>query len=464
MAKKQNDSRRLLVSSSFSPTDDADGPPDVDSARSGALASVRALRRQGTWPEDLDLLVISDAYGLVEPDSPAGPPVPIPFTRAENPDWWAGFITRNLDNYITRRGHSSAFVLPEAAHEPALRASQKLRQFDTTWSGIDNGGLEALKPWVTGEQQAAPPKKRATRRSASAKEGVGAADVETAVEAILSPAQTIAAHIVEDSIYSERFILAIGKMSGEEIDEVRRELSYEWSRRSQRRHEPQRNEGRRMERRSVSNFITNSARLPWSEMPAGTFYSRLLESYGMASVLGSINKAVSQLAITEPGRYREILARMPKDESEFMTDLLYLLWEASSRMDKDEISLLRAYLSDSCTHEELRRLGLARNLRLEDRYEILRSVISCQVGLAPFGDISDYRRIWLRFDEIENILGYSDHDRWELVKALGTLIGDSPRCVTIWLNISPGSPATSAQIQAALENNLRITDDLTTPR
>ncbi len=450
MAKKQNDTKRLLVISSFSPTYDADGPPNVASARSGALSAVRALRRQGTWPEGLDLLVISDAYGLVEPDSPAGPPVPIPFTRAENPDWWAGFITRNLDNYITRRGHSSAFVLPEAAHEPALRASQKLRQFDTTWGDIDTGGLEALKPWVTGEQ-ATPPKKRAARRPVSPKGEVEAA-IEKAAEAPLSPAQTIAAHIVEDSVYSERFILAIGKMSGEEIDEVRRELSFEWSRRNQRRHE----------RRSVSNFITKSARLPWSERPATTLYTRLLESLGMASVLGSINKAVSQLAITEPGRYREILARMPKDESEFMTDLLHLLWEASSRMDKDEISLLRAYLSDSCTRDELRRLGLARNLRLEDRYEILRSTVSCLVGLAPFGDISDYRRIWLRFDEIENILGYGDHDRWELVKALGTLIGDSPRCVTIWLNISPDSAATSDQIQAALENNLRITDDLTT--
>jgi len=191
-------------------------------------------------------------------------------------------------------------------------------------------------------EQAAPPKKRAPRRSASAKaEAKGpepakagqrpaakgpftslragsepAKEGPKTAEAPLSPAQTIAAHIVEDSIYSDRFILAVGKMSGEEIDEVRRELSFEWSRRSQRRAEsspaarrefgaqraPQR-APRSSERRSVSNFISKSARLPWSERPATTFYSRLLESFGMASVLGSINKAVSQLAITEPGRY-----------------------------------------------------------------------------------------------------------------------------------------------------------------
>jgi len=446
MAKKQNDSKRLLVISSFSPTGDADGPPGLDSAGRGVLADLAALRQERDWPEDVDLLVISDAYGLVEPDSPAGPPMPIPFTRSENPDWWSGFVTRNLDNYIARRGHSSAFVLLEPEHETALRASQKLRQVDTTWAAGDQDGLEALTPWVTGEQ-AAQPKKRASRRAGGAKAHTTAEPVR---EAPLSKAQMLATHVVEHSIYSDRFILAVSKMTGEEIDEVRRELSFEWSRRSQRRHE----------RPSVSNFIAKSVRLPWSDRPATTLYVRLFETFGMPSVLGSINKAVSQLAITEPGRYRDILARMPKDESEFMTDLLHLLWEASSRMDKDEIALLRAYLSDSCTHDELRRLGLSRNLWLEDRYEILRSVVSCLVGLAPFGDISDYRRIWLRFDEIENILSYTYHDRWELVKALGTLIGDSPRCVTIWLNITPGSPAGLADIQAALENNLLISDDL----
>jgi hypothetical protein len=444
LARKQNKPKRLLIISSPGKKGDADGPPDAESARTGALGTVRSLRQKGSWPGDLDLLIVSDSYGLVEPDSADGEPVPIPFTRAENPDWWAGFIARNLDNLIGRRGHTEAFVLAQPDQEAALRASSRLRGLDTTWADAQADETAALKSWVTGEP-VAPTRKRTSRRPSTSSTG------KTAVAPQLSPAQTLAAHIVEDSIYSDRFILAIGKMSGDEIDEVRRELSFEWGRRSQRRHE----------RRSVSNFIVKSARLPWSEQPATTLYGRLLESFGMASVLGSINKAVSQLAITEPGRYREILARMPKDESEFMTDLLHLLWEASSRMDKDEISLLRAYLSDSCTHGELRRLGMSRNLGLEDRYEILRSVVSCQVGLAPFGDISDYRRVWLRLDEIENVLGYSDHARWELVKALGTLVGDSPHCVTVWLNISPSSGATSAQIQATLENNLRITDDLT---
>jgi hypothetical protein len=180
----------------------------------------------------------------------------------------------------------------------------------------------------------------------------------------------------------------------------------------------------------------------------------------MSTILGSINKAVAQVAITEPGRYREILARIPEDESEFMTDLLYLLWEASSRMDKNEIDLLRAYLLDECTPAELRRLGLPRNLKLEDRYQVLRTTVKCFTGLSPVGVLGDYRRVWIWLDEIENLLAYKEEERWETVKALQTMFGDRPFCLSVWLNISPGSEATSAQIQAALENMLVVNEDL----
>jgi hypothetical protein len=254
--------------------------------------------------------------------------------------------------------------------------------------------------------------------------------------------------LVEDAIYSHRFMLVTSKLSKEQIGQVRRDLDAAWARRMARRHE----------RPSVSNIVVKSARLPWSHAPASTLYGRLLESIGMPSVLGSINKAVTQAAITEPGRYKEILARLPQDESDYVADVLYLLWEASSRMDKDEIAVLRAYLSDTATHIELRRMGIPRNLSLEDRYEVLRVVLECFSGLAPAANLSDDRRVWVWLDEIENILGYNERERWELVKALETLISNTPPYLTIWLNISPNSPATSQEIQSALENNLIITD------
>ncbi|MEO8286042.1 MAG: hypothetical protein ABI670_06365 [Chloroflexota bacterium] len=453
MTTNKPDSRRLLVLSSPGADGDREGPPGLSTARGGILGAIRSIRKDGKWPDNLDLLIISDSYGIVEPDNPSNPAAPIPFSRSENPDWWAGFISRNLDNYISRHSYSAAFVATNPGHEAALRASHKLRSLDPAWVDSAAGAAESLRAWLAPPSAPTPPaaSKRRTSRSAPSPAAKASPASRPASEQSLSHAQTIATGVVQDSIYSDRFILAIGKMSGEELDEVRRELAYEWGRRALRRHE----------QRSVSNFILKAARLPWSDQPASTLYGRVLESFGMPGVLGSINKAVSQLAITEPGRYRDILARMPKDESEFMTDLLYLLWEASSRMDKDEIAILRAYLTDTCTHSELRRLGLSRNLRLEDRYEILRSIISCSIGLAPFGDISDYRRLWIRLDEIENLLNYPQHERWEMVKALQTLVGDSPHCLTIWLNISPTSQATAADIQAALENNLLITDDLT---
>jgi hypothetical protein len=246
-------------------------------------------------------------------------------------------------------------------------------------------------------------------------------------------------------------MLVVGKTDRNEAQGIGEALRAEWAQRR----------SRGKGKRSVSNIVVKSARLPWSYKPASTLGGRLLESIGMPALLGSINKAVAQVAITEPGRYREILARIPEDESEFMTDLLHLLWEASSRMDKDEIALLRAYLSDGCAPGELRRLGLPRNLGLEDRYEVLRVALKCFIGLSPDGVLSDYRRVWLWLDEIENLLGYDERERWETVKALETLFGDRPPCLTVWLNITPNKESTGEEIQKALENGLGVTDDLT---
>jgi hypothetical protein len=478
MAKKgQENGKKLLVISSGSSTGDRDEPP----ALKGALESV--LLEEGSWLDSLDVLVISDTYGLVEPNDPDNLALPVPFSRDDNPDWWAGFISRNLDNYIARKAHSQVFVMPHPMHEQALRLSQRLREVDTIWAeGL--GSAEQLGTWLQGQEATPAPTKKARDSRPARKKAVAAvpepsnghpaaADapvveewlaVTSEIERAVSPgARRVrdltpvaepdvpgpVRRIVDDSVYSDRYMLVVSKLAPSQLREARQALEAAWKVR------------RGGKRRGVSNIVVTRARLPWHDHPAATLMTRLLEAMGMPTILGSINKAVTQLAITEPGRYRDLLAKMPRDESEFMGDFLYLLWEASSRMDRDEIDLLRAYLSGESTSEELRRLGLSRNLWLEDRYDFLHSVLECFVGLSPTGDISDYRRVWLVLDEIENLLGYSGRDRWEMVKALQTLIGYEPAYVTVWMNISPSTTVEAQQIQEALENNLLITDDLT---
>jgi hypothetical protein len=446
LSDKLEDTRRLLLLSS------EDGLPDLKRARSGALGAIRSLQRSGKWPDDLDLLVVSDTYGLVEPVYTDEPPLLIPFSLAENTNWWVDFITRNLDNYISRRSYSNALVMAKEEHVPALSASRNLRDLEPTWLGTAPRDVAHLKAWISRSPIATPQARDAQLdgKARSRKQGSRVIASETAsIEA--GAATSHNSKLIEEAIYSDHFMLVLSKMGRGEIEQVSRELDGAWARRAARRHE----------RPSVSNIVVKSARLPWSQRPAMTLYGRLLESIGMQSVLGSINKAVAQIAVTEPGRYRDILARLPGDESEFMTDLLHLLWEASSRMDKDEIAILRAYLSDECSHGELRRLALPRNLWLEERYEVMRSVIRCFSGLAQDGSLSDHRRVWIWLQEIENLLAYSDHDRWELVKGLETLAGDAPRYITVWLNVSPGSAAGTQEIQSALENRLVITHDLT---
>jgi hypothetical protein len=439
--------RRLLILSSQSDGNGQDGLPDLKRARSGALGAIRSLQKSGKWPEDLDLLVVSDTYGLVEPVYTDEPPLLIPFSLAENTNWWIDFITRNLDNYISRRAYTDALVMAKEEHMPALRASRNLRGLEPTWLGTDPRDVTQLKAWVSGSPTQAEDAQldgKAKPRSRRLSNPIPA-DIEAGAPISHN------GKLIEEAIYSDHFMLVLSKMGREEIEQVRQEIDGAWARRAVRRHE----------RPSVSNIVVKSARLPWSQRPAITLYGRLLESIGMQGVLGSINKAVAQIAVTEPGRYRDILARLPGDESEFMTDLLHLLWEASSRMDKDEIAILRAYLSDECSHGELRRMALPRNLWLEERYEVMRSVIHCFSGLGHGGSLSDHRRVWIWLQEIENLLAYSDHDRWELVKGLETLAGDAPRYITLWMNISPGSPTGIQEIQSALENKLIITHNLT---
>lgn len=463
--------RRLLILSSQSNTGDHDGPPDVKRARGGALGAVRTLQKDGRWPAGLDLLVLSDAYGLVEPLSSEDEPVPVPFTRVENPNWWDGFVGRNLDNLAQRRDYEEVFVLVKPEHAQAVRMSQRVRRLGAVWAGGEGAAaLDDLKGWIAGLEE--PQVEEAHLETVPDELATGSLEERDTTGNLRTvklgqiipfrepapqepeprvPVPAEVHDLIEYAIYSDRFMLVASKLSKEQIAQVRRDLDSAWARRTARRHE----------RPSVSNVVVKAARLPWSHDPARTLYGRLLESIGMQSVLGSINKAVSQAAITEPGRYKDILGRLPEDESDFVTDLLYLLWEASSRMDKDEIAMLRAYLSDTATHVELRRMGIPRNLSLEDRYEIMRAVIQCFSGLAPQGNLPDHRRVWIWLDEIENILGYGERERWELVKALETLMGSAPPYLTVWLNISPASPTTTQQIQAALENNLVITEDIT---
>jgi hypothetical protein len=441
---QSGDTRRLLLLSS------EDGLPDLKRARSGALGAIRSLQKNGKWPEDLDLLVVSDTYGLVEPVYTDEPPLLIPFSLAENREWWISFITRNLDNYISRRAYTDALVMAKEEHVPALRASRNLRGLDPTWRGTGPRDVAQLKAWVSGNPIGTSTQAEGAQLDGKAKARSRKLSNPIPVDIEADAPISHNGKLIEEAIYSDHFMLVLSKMGREEIEQVRQELDGAWARRAARRHE----------RPSVSNIVVKSARLPWSQRPAITLYGRLLESIGMQSVLGSINKAVAQIAVTEPGRYRDILARLPGDESEFMTDLLHLLWEASSRMDKDEIAILRAYLSDECSHSELRRMALPRNLWIEERYEVMRSVIHCFSGLAQGGSLSDHRRVWIWLHEIENLLAYSDHDRWELVKGLETLAGDAPRYITLWMNISPTNAAGMQEIQAALENRLVITHNL----
>ena len=104
--------KRLLIISSPNAFGDVGAPPSLTDDPDGPLGTVRAMLDVGAWSDGLDLVVVSDSYGLVEPLDDVAEPAPLPFSRPENPDWWAGFVARNLDNMVEKRGYSAAYVLP----------------------------------------------------------------------------------------------------------------------------------------------------------------------------------------------------------------------------------------------------------------------------------------------------------------------------------------------------------------
>src|SRR6476469_5573245 len=133
--------KKLLVVSSESGTGDAEGPPELKKAASGPLGSVRALHESAAWPAGLELVIVSDSYGLVEPLNEAVEPVPVPFSRQQNPGWWADFVTHNLSRLLEKRLYTAVLVLPNPHHEQALRLCGKLQELDTVWGNPGVAGL-----------------------------------------------------------------------------------------------------------------------------------------------------------------------------------------------------------------------------------------------------------------------------------------------------------------------------------
>jgi len=109
---------------------------------------------------------------------------------------------------------------------------------------------------------------------------------------------------------------------------------------------------------------------------------------------------------------------------------------AASGLTVDPEALLLAFLTDTCSTAELRKLGLPHNLTTEDCFRLLRFILKCQKGVLPGKDLATHTRLWLVFDGAERLLAYSPKERSLLSNGLITLLSFGSTFITCWLNIA----------------------------
>lgn len=123
------------------------------------------------------------------------------------------------------------------------------------------------------------------------------------------------------------------------------------------------------------------------------------------------------------------------------------------------LRLLQAYLTDSCSQAELRKLSLARNLTTEDRYLLLQYSWQHLQGSSESQEVEEHTRLWLGVDEVETILDYTAREQ----RGLTQLVSSTGSFLTVWLNISEESGEVIARTRDAFGSKLWafLDEDLT---
>lgn len=233
--------------------------------------------------------------------------------------------------------------------------------------------------------------------------------------------------IIAKSLHSGQAIAVLSALGAGDLSVIKRHLVVAWE----------------TAQASSANALVGSLSVwihpfPWGEHPALALYNGYLESLGWSGLHTSVSRAYDQLADTTS------LAAVPLTDNSLLSAGISRIRRPHTITHGGTINpedLLMAYLTDSCSQEELRRLGLARNLTMQDRYTLLQCLWQCERGLLPDTLLQQHKRYCIFLNELENVLEYSRKDRRDLMKGLIYLLASLPSFTTLWLNISDGNLA-----------------------
>jgi hypothetical protein len=196
--------------------------------------------------------------------------------------------------------------------------------------------------------------------------------------------------------------------------------------------------------------------LPWSEHPAHALFTSVIERRDLLEW-----KALVENALRER-KSRDVTASTHM--AAVLEGIAHPVWVGTHEfMSKHPLGmyeeiilpLFRNYLLDLMPQADSRsKLKLARALTTQDRYELLRCLWQCEIGLTFDLDVQKHTRVWLSLNEAENVLDYPAAQRKLLAKGLTHIISQTRHFLTIWLNMTVPDKETVQAVRSALGDPL----------
>lgn len=201
--------------------------------------------------------------------------------------------------------------------------------------------------------------------------------------------------------------------------------------------------------KTENNLAVLAFSFPWSENPAHSLFAQIIEHWKpedlKALVQNQLGWGYHTDKVTTNAHLADVLKGIIHPGHSGDGDL----WEKRRLMDAEKIlsNLHRTYLLDPTSQaSDRRKLGYARPLTTQDRYELLTCLFRCWQGLD--GE-RPHTRIWFTLNQAERLLEYSPAEQKLLVHGFTTLITQLPEHFTFWINIADPDPNIPAKVKKA---------------
>ena len=199
--------------------------------------------------------------------------------------------------------------------------------------------------------------------------------------------------------------------------------------------------------------------------PANDFYVDVIERMDFGNLREIVRREIEDVGtenvlerlkiITGSGTLARAICLLGQPEEE--NGASKKLFDDRSEQDR----LLDQYFLTGCTKQDLRKLGLARNIeKSQDKFRVLAGLISCFIGLENNRSVSDHRRFCLWIDEMEDFVFFTAPQFRPFTQGLRDLIDKLPAFFTLLLNFTLTDPEEFETLEIIMGKALvdRVTD------